>query len=105
MANGKIDKYHFSLWLIKDICWFMKLNFLATLMVIPTLILTIYLINDSIKQRDYFSPNLIFSSWILMNIFWMLHEIHNFPIVIAQIFSLLGLFFLIFQFFFGKKVI
>ena len=83
-----IQEMHFISWLIKDIFWCFRFDNLATLMVAPTVILTIYiLIKDNCNRK----VNYIISSWVMMNVFWMLHEIHGFPFFVAKIFMFLGL--------------
>lgn len=86
--KDKIDFWHFSSWLIKDIFWFLKWKYLAAIMVIPTLGLTIYML---IKSKQLISVNTIFSSWVFMNAFWMLHELHGMPLYLAKIFMVSGL--------------
>jgi hypothetical protein len=74
---------------MKDVFWCLKLPVMATFMVFPTGLLTLYLL---FKEKEYLNSNLILSSWVFMNIFWMLHELQNFPFWIVQIFMLLGIF-------------
>jgi hypothetical protein len=62
---------------------------MATFMVIPTSIITIYIF---IKEKNGRESNLTLMSWVFMNIFWMLHELHNLPFWPVQIFMLLGIF-------------
>jgi hypothetical protein len=82
------QKAHFSSWLLKDAFWCLKLKWFATFMVIPTTILTLYLL---FKEKDNLDTNFIVSSWVFMNIFWMLHELHGFPFFMIIIFMVLGL--------------
>jgi hypothetical protein len=86
--DWSVQKAHFSSWLLKDAFWCLKLTWFATFMVIPTTILTLYLL---FKEKDNLDTNYIVSSWVFMNIFWMLHELHGFPFFII-IFMVLGLF-------------
>ncbi len=78
---------HFTSWLLKDVFWCLKLPLFATLMVIPTTFLTLYIL---FKEQDNRDTNLILSSWVFMNIFWMLHELQNFPYWPVQVFMILG---------------
>jgi hypothetical protein len=56
-------------------------------MVFPTGLLTLYLL---FKEKEYLNSNLILSSWVFMNIFWMLHELQNFPMWSVHIWMILG---------------
>jgi hypothetical protein len=57
-------------------------------MVIPTAILTIYIL---VKEKENIDTNLIVSNWVFMNIFWMLHELHGFPHYMIIVFMVLGI--------------
>lgn len=85
--ENKIDFFHFSFWLLKDIFWLLKWKILATFMVVPTMLLTIYLL---FKTKKFISTTTIFSSWVMTNIFWMLHELYDIPLFFAKIFIGLG---------------
>jgi hypothetical protein len=87
--NWNIQELHVTSWILKDMFWCLKFTWLATLMVIPTSILTIYLLITEKNNRDI---NLTLTSWVFMNVFWMLHELQNLPFWIVQIFMLLGIF-------------
>jgi hypothetical protein len=82
-----LQELHVILWLLKDIFWCLKLNVLATFMVFPTAFLTIFLL---VKEKDKRLLNLTLFSWVLMNITWMLHEIHDTPEWPIKVFMLLG---------------
>jgi hypothetical protein len=45
-------------------------------MIVPTLILTLYILYSEKDNRD---ANITLLSWVLMNIFWMCHELHGLP--------------------------
>jgi hypothetical protein len=81
------QEVHFTSWLLKDVFWCLKLPLFATLMVIPTTFLTLYIL---FKEQDNRDTNLILSSWVFMNIFWMLHELQNFPYWPVQVCMILG---------------
>lgn len=84
-----IQEIHITSWLFKDIFWTMKLTWLATFMILPTSILTIYILLTEKENRD---SNITLSSWVFMNVFWMLHELQNLPFWPVQIFMFLGIF-------------
>jgi len=58
-------------------------------MVVPTGFLTLYIL---FKEKQNRESNLILSSWVFMNIFWMLHELQGFPFWSVQLFMLAGIF-------------
>lgn len=78
---------HFTSWLFKDVFWCLKLPLLATIMIIPTLFLTFYIL---IKDKEDRETNFILTSWVLMNVFWMLHELQNIPYWPVQVCMILG---------------
>jgi hypothetical protein len=86
-SDDDIDFFHFSFWLLKDIFWLLKWKFMATFMVVPTVLLTLYIIS---KTKKIISTTTIFSSWVMMNVFWMLHELYNTPLFISFIFIFIG---------------
>lgn len=81
------QEVHFTSWLFKDVFWCLKLPLLATIMIIPTLFLTFYIL---IKDKEERETNFILASWVLMNVFWMLHELQNTPYWIVQVCMILG---------------
>jgi hypothetical protein len=58
-------------------------------MVFPTGFLTLYIL---FKEKQNRESNLILSSWVFMNIFWMLNELQGFPFWTVQLFMLTGIF-------------
>lgn len=84
-----IHDIHITSWLIKDIFWVLKMKWLATIMIAPTLVLAIYVL---LKEKENRDGNWTLFFWLLMNIAWMLHELQNFPYWPVQIFMFLGIF-------------
>jgi hypothetical protein len=84
-----IHEIHITSWLVKDIFWTLKLKWLATIMVVPTLILAIYIL---LTEKEYRDGNWTLFFWLLMNITWMLHELQNLPYWPVQVFMFLGIF-------------
>ena len=72
---------------MKDVFWCLKLPVMATFMVFPTGLLTLYLL---FKEKDNLNSNLILTSWVFMNIFWMLHELQNFPMWSVYVWMIFG---------------
>jgi hypothetical protein len=66
------DKLHIISWLLKDMFWCLQLAIPAIIMVFPTIGLMLYMI---IKNPEDRLENLTVSSWIMMNILWMLNEL------------------------------
>ncbi len=46
-------------------------------MIVPTILLTLYILYIEKDNRD---ANITLLSWVLMNVFWMCHELHDLPI-------------------------
>jgi hypothetical protein len=86
--NWNIQELHVTSWLLKDIFWCLKFSLCATLMVVPTSFLTIYIL---LKEKENIDSNITLSSWVFMNVFWMLHELHNLPFWFVQVFMFLGI--------------
>lgn len=88
--KSHIQEIHIISWLIKDIFWCFKLVWLATIMVIPTSLIAFYILFFDKKNRQV---NLIMTSWLFMNIFWMLHELQNLNFLPVVLFMISGIFF------------
>jgi hypothetical protein len=86
--NWDLQKIHIISWLFKDIFWTLKWVWMATIMIIPTAFLTIYILITEKENRD---TNMILMSWVFMNIFWMLHELHETSYLPVQFFMVIGL--------------
>jgi len=68
------NKLHIISWVIKDSLWCLQLPLFAKIMIIPTIFFSLYMLwNDKENRLE----NLTVTSWIMMNIFWMLHEFHS----------------------------
>lgn len=76
LTPNNIQTIHFTSWLFKDIFWCLKWTWFATFMIIPTVLLTIYILYTEKENRD---ANITLMSWVFMNVFWMVHELHNLP--------------------------
>lgn len=84
-----IQEIHITSWLFKDIFWCLKFTWMATFMIFPTTLLTLYIL---LTEKDNIDSNITLASWVFMNIFWMLHELQNFPFWPVQIFMFFGIF-------------
>jgi hypothetical protein len=76
MGKSRLSLLHVIFWLLKDTFWCLQFTAGAVTMLIPTLALTIYIL---FKETENRAENFILSSWILMNCFWMSHELLNTP--------------------------
>ena len=76
LTPNNIQTIHFTSWLFKDIFWCLKWTWFATFMIIPTVFLTLYILYTEKENRD---ANITLMSWVFMNVFWMVHELHNLP--------------------------
>jgi hypothetical protein len=84
-----IQDIHVISWLLKDVFWCLRFTWLATAMIIPTSFLTIYIL---IKEKENRDSNITLTCWVFMNVFWMLHELHDTSFRIVQLFMFLGIF-------------
>ena len=72
----KIKKYenlHILFWLVKDSCWMLELKCLAVIMVIPTIIISFFILFFTRKTLDFYT-NLAVFFWIFANGIWMYSE-------------------------------
>jgi hypothetical protein len=69
-----VNKLHIISWIIKDSFWCLQLPTLAKIGIIPTIIFSLYILYKDVENR---LENLTITSWVMMNIFWMLHEFHE----------------------------
>jgi hypothetical protein len=63
---------------LTDIAWYSGNPDLTLAMIIPTLLLTGYVL---ISEKDKREENFVLASWVLMNIMWLLHEIEDWSIL------------------------
>jgi hypothetical protein len=88
MGNGdRLSRFHVIFWLLKDAFWCLGWETLATVMIFPTLAVTLLLLVTEKGERAF---NIMLTSWVCMNIFWMLHELWGTPLGVTKVFMLLG---------------
>jgi len=74
----KMENLHIVFWLFKDVAWCLGLKWLGTVMIIPTLIISIVI---AYRTRQYVSElchNLAITVWISANSYWMISEFFGF---------------------------
>ena len=74
----KMENLHIVFWLFKDVAWCLGLKWLGTVMIIPTLIISIII---AYRTRQYVSElchNLAITVWISANSYWMVSEFFGF---------------------------
>ncbi len=74
----KMENLHIVFWLFKDVAWCLGLKWLGTVMIIPTLIISIVI---AYRTRQYVSElchNLAITIWISANSYWMVSEFFGF---------------------------
>ena len=84
------NKLQLIFWLLTDIAWYTGDAWLTTIMIIPTLLLTGYVLTS---QRDKREENFVLTSWVLMNVMWLLHEIQNWSMIPVFVFMVMGVIF------------
>ncbi len=88
------NKLHIVSWLLKDAFWCLQWTIPAIFMIFPTIGLMAWMLYKHPEDR---LENLTTSSWILMNILWMLHELPTqwpkwpvyFPMIMGALFSII----------------
>jgi hypothetical protein len=75
------ENIHILFWLVKDSCWMMQFKELATMMIIPTIGIAIWILIQSRKSFKRFLPNLAVLFWITANAFWMLDEFYALSLI------------------------
>ena len=90
MFKKTSNKLHILSWVLTDIAWYFQQSELTMLMIIPTLLLTGYILTS---QRDKIEENLVMSSWVLVNIMWLLHKIQDWSMIPVFAFMLMGVVF------------
>ncbi len=74
----KMENLQIVFWLFKDVAWCLGLKWLGTVMIIPTLIISIVI---AYRTRQYVSElchNLAITVWISANSYWMVSEFFGF---------------------------
>lgn len=74
----KMENLHIVFWLFKDVAWCLGLKWLGTVMIIPTMIISIVI---AYRTRQYVSElchNLAITVWISANSYWMISEFFGF---------------------------
>ena len=84
------NKLQLISWLLTDIIWYTGNVQLTTIMIIPTLLLTGYVLTSQKNRRE---ENFVLTSWVLMNIMWLLHEIQDWSILPVFVFMAMGVIF------------
>lgn len=79
------------LWLLMDGLWMWKLKLIPTILVFPTLAVTIAFFIYSKKTPMILVGIIVGSSWMLLDVFWMISEFYE----IAWIYTLSRIMFLI----------
>lgn len=74
----KMENLHIVFWLFKDVAWCLGFKWLGTIMIIPTLIISIVI---AYRTRQYISElchNIAITVWISANSYWMISEFFGF---------------------------
>lgn len=74
----KIENLHILFWLFKDMSWCMLWKELGIIMILPTILVSIYLIYKTRTQSSEFFHNLAITFWIIANSIWMISEFYGF---------------------------
>lgn len=74
----KMENLHIVFWLFKDVAWCLGLKWLGTVMIIPTLIISIVIAYRTRKYISELSHNIAITVWISANSYWMISEFFGF---------------------------
>lgn len=87
MLKQLLNKLQLVSWLAMNIIWYTGNVHLTTIMIIPTLLLTGYMLTFQKNRRE---ENFVLTSWVLMNIMWLLHEIRDWSMLPIFVFMSMG---------------
>jgi hypothetical protein len=73
-----MENLHIVFWLFKDVAWCLGLKWLGTVMIIPTLIISIVIAYRTRKYVSELCHNLAITVWISANSYWMVSEFFGF---------------------------
>lgn len=93
MLDDTSNRFHIVSWLLKDMFWCLKFSTMAIVMIVPTILISIYVL---IKHKAERLENAILTSWISMNIFWMLHELIGTSFILVYPPMIIGVLLIIF---------
>jgi len=71
-----LENLHLPFWLIKDACWALVWRPLGLIMIVPTLLLSVYLTWRCRRNMGDFLPNASVTLWITANSIWMTDEFY-----------------------------
>lgn len=74
----KMENLHIVFWLFKDVAWCLGLKWLGTVMIIPTLIISIVIAYRTKQYVSELCHNLAITVWISANSYWMVSEFFGF---------------------------
>lgn len=74
----KMENLHIVFWLFKDVAWCLGLKWLGTVMIIPTLIISIVIAYRTRKYISELCHNMAITVWISANSYWMISEFFGF---------------------------
>ena len=78
MKYRKMENLHIVFWLFKDLAWCLSLKYLAIVMIIPTLIISVVIAWRTRHLVSELCHNLAISIWISANSYWMISEFYHF---------------------------
>lgn len=78
LAYRKMENLHIVFWLFKDVAWCMGFEWLGTIMILPTLVISIVIAYRTRKYVSELCHNLAITLWIGANSFWMISEFFHF---------------------------
>lgn len=74
LGYRKMENLHIVFWLFKDLSWCLGLQWLAGVMIIPTLLISLIITYRTKQLMSELCHNLAISIWIIANSMWMISE-------------------------------
>lgn len=74
----KFENLHIIFWLLKDMSWAMGWKLFGVIMIVPTLLLSIYMTKHFRANASEFYHNNAVICWIIANSYWMISEFYCF---------------------------
>jgi hypothetical protein len=74
LGYRKMENLHIVFWLFKDLSWCIGLKWVAGIMIIPTLAISLIITYRTKQLMSELCHNLAISIWIVANSMWMISE-------------------------------
>lgn len=90
ISNAFFDRIHILFWLCKDSSWLLGFKFLGTILIIPTIGVSLAMVWLNRNDRLPFLIELAVLCWICANSIWMIDEFYELGIKFISIYLFLS---------------